>query len=138
MRLIAAGIALLGTLPALAADITWTWVNPVKNTDNSNIPATGPGSLTVGRLEFGTCNGAAFGTKAGEIPLTAAQVAAHTVTETNLLPQTRCAMVHVSNTFLAESAASNVGQAVIPNPTPGAPSGLSGTLVVNVSVVVTP
>jgi len=138
MRYLIAAVALLVSFAANAADITWTWTNPTKNTDSSNIPAAGAGSLTVGRLEFGTCNGAAFGTKAGEIPLTAAQVAAHTVTETNLLPQTRCARVYVSNTYANESAASNTGQVVVPAPTPAPPSGFSGSVIVNVSVVVNP
>lgn len=134
MRLIAAGLLAFVAFPALAADLTWSWTNPTLNTDGSSIPASGPGSLASGRFEFGTCNGTAFGTKAGEIPLTAAQVAARTVTQTNILPSTTCGRVYVTNTYGRESAPSNVAQAVVATPTPGSPSGLSVSVTVTVTV----
>lgn len=127
----AAGLLLLVTFSASAADVTWTWTNPTSNTDNSAIPATGAGSLASGRLEFGTCGtGGSFGTKAGEIPLTLAQVNARTVTQTNILPSTICGRVFVSNTFARESAASNVASVTVQPPTPRPPSGLSAVEVV--------
>ena len=126
MRYLIAALAALVTFTASAAEKSWTWANPTTNTDNTPIPATGAGSLASGRLEFGTCGtGGAFGTKAGEVSLTLAQVQARTATVTNLLPQTICARVYVRNTYGNESPASNVSQAVIPAPTPGPATGLT-------------
>lgn len=134
MRIILAGLLALAAFPALAADVTWTWNNPTLNTDGSAIPVSGAGSLTTGRFEFGTCGtGGAFGTKAGEIPLTAAMVAAKSVKQTDILPSTICGRVFVSNTYARESGASNVASVTVQPPTPGNPAGLS----VSVSVTVT-
>jgi hypothetical protein len=131
MRFVFAALTALVTFTASAADVTWTWNNPTQNTDNSAIPATGAGSLASGRLEFGTCGtGGTFGTKAGEIPLTLAQVNARTVTQTNLLPSTICGRVMVSNTYARESAASNVATVTVQTPTPKPATGLSALEVV--------
>lgn len=59
-------ILCVASLPALAADITTTWTYPTQNTDGSAIPASGAGSIASSRVEWGTCAGAAFGTKLGE------------------------------------------------------------------------
>lgn len=129
-----AGLLLLVTFSAHAADVTWSWTNPTTNTDNSAIPASGAGSLSSGRLEFGTCNGTAFGTKAGEVPLTQADVTAHSVKQLNILPSTVCGRVYVRNTFSVESAASNVASVTVNPPTPGNPTGLSVSVTVTVTV----
>lgn len=113
------------TFGAHAVDKSWTWVNPTTYTTSSGggtIPATGPGSLTTARLEFGTCSGTAFGTKAGEVTV---QASLQRATITNILPGTVCARVFVNSTFGVESAASNVASAVVPIPVPEAPTGLT-------------
>lgn len=102
---------------AQAATVTVTWVNPTTNTDDSAIPASGPGALTNARIEYGTCNGAAFGVKAGEV--TRPQPA--TSTTLNLQPGTTCVRVFVSNTYGSESSSSNVGTKVVDAPIPRPP-----------------
>lgn len=106
---------------ASGATVTTSWNNPTTNTDGSAIPATGAGSLTQARIEYGTCNGAAFGVKAGEVirpmPVTTATL--------NLQPGTTCERVKVTNTYANESAASNVATRVIDAPTPSAPTNLT-------------
>lgn len=112
---------------AHAADATVSWTNPTQNTDNSAIPATGPGSLTGTRVEYGTCAGTAFGTKAGEVIVTAPATSA---TITGLSDAaTYCFRAFSRNTFNAESAASNVVSKVMPTPTPKPPV-LSSTVTV--------
>lgn len=112
-------LALAGV--ASAATVTTSWTNPTTNTDGSAIPATGAGSLTQARIEYGTCNGALFGVKAGEVvrpmPVTTATL--------NLQPGTTCVRVKVTNTYANESAASNVATRVIDAPTPSPPTNLT-------------
>lgn len=109
---------------ARADTVTATWVNPTTNTNGSAIPASGAGSLTQARVEFGTCNGAAFGTKAGEVirPFTSGALTTATL---NLQPGTSCIQVKVSNTFGGESSASNVTSKVISAPVPNPPTNLT-------------
>lgn len=112
---------------AHAADATVSWTNPTQNTNGSTIPATGPGSLTGTRVEYGSCLGAAFGTKAGEVTVTAP---ATSVTITGLADgSTYCFRAFSRNTGGNESAASNVAAKIIPMPTPNPPV-LSSTVTV--------
>jgi hypothetical protein len=112
---------------ANAADATLTWTMPTQNTDGSAIPASGPGSLTSTRVEFGTCSGALFGTKAGEQSVAAP---ATTMTISGFsAAQTACFRAFVSNTYGVESAASAVASKVFPAPTPKPPV-LSSTVTV--------
>lgn len=106
---------------ATAATVVVTWTPPIQNTDDSPIPATGEGSLSSYRIEYGTCNGTLFGTKAGEVTRAAP---ASTVT-LNLQPGTVCVRVLVSNTYGVESAPSNVATRVINPPTPKAPTAVT-------------
>lgn len=108
---------------ARADTVTTTWVNPVTNTNSSAIPATGAGSLTQARIEYGTCNGALFGTKAGEVVRTMPV----TTSTLNLQPGTTCVQVKVTNTFGSESAPSNVVSKVVAPPVPGPPTNLTVT-----------
>jgi hypothetical protein len=55
-------LLIVGT-KAFAGTATVTWTNPTTYTDGTAI-ATGDISQT--RIEYGSCNGAAFGTKAGD------------------------------------------------------------------------
>jgi hypothetical protein len=103
---------------AKAADATLSWTPPTHNTDNTAIPATGPGSLSQYRAEWGTCVSGAFGVKAGE--KTQAAPATGT-TITGLDPATYCFRVFARNTYGAESPASNVASKIVPAPVPQAP-----------------
>jgi hypothetical protein len=107
---------ILALLPAavMASDINVSWTNPVKNTDGSDIPATGAGSIASTRVEWGTCSGTAFGIKAGE------QVATGTSTTLTGISaaSTVCVRAFAKNTYGQESAASNVTSKVIPAPVP--------------------
>jgi hypothetical protein len=108
---------------AQAATVTVNWTPPTTNTDGSAIPATGVGSLTIYRVEYGTCNGAAFGTKVGEVT----RAAPATGTTLNLQPGTTCVRAFVSNTYDSESAASNVASKVVAPPVPNPPTNLTVT-----------
>lgn len=121
-RLLIALLACLLSLPAAAGDMVLTWTHPTKNTDNTNIPASGPGSLTGTRVEWGTCSGNNFGTKAGE-QVVAAPAATYTVT--NLAPGKWCARVYARNTYSQESAPTNAVSKVLEAPTPNPPSDLT-------------
>lgn len=115
--------SLVGSIDFARADtVTATWTNPATNNNGTAIPATGPGSLTSARLEYGTCSApGVFGTKAGEVvrnmPVT-------TVT-LNLDPGTTCLRVRVTNTFGFESAPSVVATKTVTPPTPSAPTNLT-------------
>lgn len=72
---------------AQAGTATVSWTNPTQNTDGSAIPSTGPGSLTSTRIEWGTCSGTAFGSRAGDMVVN--QPATSGVVQ-NLAPGTWC------------------------------------------------
>lgn len=115
-------LALLGMMHfvvARAADLNVTWTAPTQNTDGSAIPATGAGSLASTRVEWGSCNGAAFGTRVGEQTVNAP--AASTVI-TGVAPGTWCVRAFARNTYGAESEASNVASRVVNPPTPQPPT----------------
>ena len=121
-------IALLFLLPTLAlgADAVLTWTNPTTNTDGSSIPASGAGALTGTRVEWGTCNGTAFGTVVGQ--------QAFGVVTTATVPgfaagTTHCFRVYDRNSYGNESAASNVATKTFPTPTPNPPT-LNATITV--------
>lgn len=104
---------------AFAADATVSWTNPTQNTDNTAIPATGAGSIASTRIEFGTCSGAAFGTKAGEV--TAPGSSTSIVISGHAPGATVCFRAYAKNTFGVESAASAVASKDFPAPTPKPP-----------------
>lgn len=108
--------ALLVSLAAFAATVNWT--APTANTDGSAIPATGPGSIASYRIEYGTCNGTAFGTKAGEIVVNAPALTGNTPPTA---PGTWCYRMYAVNTFGVESDPTNVVSKVIAPPKPNPP-----------------
>lgn len=117
-------MALAGLLSvgALAASVTASWQNATLNEDGSSIPATGPGSIDTTRVEYGTCNGTAFGVKAGEflVPsVTLSQVV------DSLSPGVWCFRAYHKNTYGQESAPSLVKQVTIPAPKPRPPQNFS-------------
>lgn len=111
---------------AQASDLGVSWVNPVQNTDNSPIPATGAGSLASNRVEWGTCVAGSFGTKIADKVITPA---ATSTTITGLPPATYCLRAYATNTYGSESGASNVVAKLIPAPVPQPPV-LSSTVTV--------
>lgn len=86
----------MAALPAMAANLDLTWTYPAKNVDGSDIPAAGAGSIASSKVEWGTCAGTAFGTKAGEATVPAPT---KTYSVPNLAPGTHCARVLVTNTY---------------------------------------
>ncbi len=120
-----AAIALLATCLvgiARAATVTYSGTNPTLNTDDTPIPATGAGSLTQLRIEYGTCVGTAFGTKAGEVLRTSPAAGANFTGSLNLQPGTTCIRVLVQNTYGSESQPSNVVSRVVDPPIPKPPT----------------
>lgn len=111
-------ILCVASLPALAADITTTWTYPTQNTDGSAIPASGAGSIASSRVEWGTCAGAAFGTKLGEASIPAPT---RTPVATGLPPATYCVRVYATNTYGAQSDASSVASVIVNPPKPQPP-----------------
>lgn len=107
---------------ASAATVTYSGTNPTKNTDGTDIPATGAGSLTQLRIEYGTCVGTAFGTKAGEVTRTSPAAGANFTGSLNLQPGTSCLRIFVQNTYGAESDPSNVVTRVVDPPKPMPPT----------------
>ena len=101
-----------------AATLTPSWTLPTTNTDGSTIPATGPGSLTGTRVQYGSCSGTAFGVMTAERLVVAP---ATTTVFDNIDPGTYCVRAYARNTYNMESVASNVASKVIPAPVPGAP-----------------
>lgn len=113
--LLAAGLA-------LAASVAVTWQNATQNTDNTPIPASGEGSISTTRIEWGTCNGDAFGVKQGEKTV-AGTVQATQVTD--LPPGRWCLRAYHVNTWGVASDPSNVAIKVIDAPKPKPPSNFS-------------
>lgn len=114
--------SLLACSAALGATVTVTGTNPTTNTDGSTIAATGAGSLTTLRIEYGTCSAPnVFGTKAGEVSRAAGAPGANFSQALNLQPGTTCVRALVANTYGVESDASNVAAKVVDPPKPGPP-----------------
>lgn len=136
MRYLLAAVALLCAFmpppPAQAETVRACWTNATTNTDNSPIPATGPGSLTRTTVEYGTRNANAFGTKAGEIFIAAPA----TCVDVNLVVvQEYSLRAFHCNTFATSFALSAAGCSIASNivfrtvapPTPGPPTNLTAS-----------
>jgi hypothetical protein len=106
----------LAALPVSAVEVTVEWTNPIKNTDESPIDSTGAYALASTRVEWGSCNGAEFGTKEGDVSVAAPA----TSTKLQLAPGSWCVRAFAINASAAESAASNVtvNNAAMPTPCP--------------------
>lgn len=118
MRKILVLVGLLLSTIANAASLNVSWSNPSSNVDGSAIPASGPGSLTGTRVEYGSCNGSAFGVASGQqIVLAPASNASFP----NIGPGSYCVRAFAQNTFGSESAASNVASKIVPAPVPNPP-----------------
>lgn len=105
--------------PAQAADATVSWTPPTTNVDGSTIPASGAGSIASTRVEYGSCSGTAFGTKAGEV--TALAPATSTTITGFAAGTTSCFRAYARNTYGIESGPSSVQSKAFPTPTPNPP-----------------
>lgn len=112
----------LSASPLRAGDAVLTWTLATANTDGSAIPANGAGSLTGTRIEWGSCSGSNFGTKAGE-QMVASPATTYTVT--NLAPGTYCFRAYSRNTYGQESAPTNAVSKTIAIPIPMPPGPLT-------------
>lgn len=119
LALLLLGLLIAGV--AGAATVTVTGTHPTTNTDGSTIDTTGQGALTNRRIEYGTCNGTAFGTKVGEVTRPAGAPGSTFSDTLNLNPGTSCVRVFVANGYGRESDASNVVSKVVQPPTPNPP-----------------
>lgn len=115
-------LLLLISFESLAGGLTVTCTPPTLNTDGSTIPATGPDALASFRIEYGTCNGAAFGVAAGSI--TSATCGASV---TGLAPQLWCVRSYSKNNAGNESDPSNVLSKTVLSAKPMPPTGLAVT-----------
>jgi hypothetical protein len=112
-------LLLLALLPlsALAAGVTVSWTHPTQNTDGTALALA---NIASTRVEYGSCSGTAFGTKAGE----AVVPAPATTTTFDLAPGTYCFRAY-SKTVAAlgalESGPSGVASKVVPYSPPNPP-----------------
>lgn len=109
-KILALSLALLAPA-AFAVQLNWT--APTTNTDDTPIPATGPGALDSYRIEYGTCAGGAIGTKTGEVVVPAT---ARTHTVAGLAAGTWCFAIRAHNNQNEESDRSNTTTAVVALP----------------------
>lgn len=113
-------LALLLCPTAYAATIPLSWTPPTTATDGSAL--TGTAVLTQYRVEYGSCVGTGFGTKAGEFTVTAPAASA---TSPNLPAGTYCFRVYSRNAG-GESLVSNVtSPKTIPVAPPNPPTNLT-------------
>jgi len=112
---------ILGMLPtlALAGTFSFAVVAPTQNTDGTAIPASGTGAIASHRIEYGSCTGTSFGTKAGEVTLTMPTVSG---TSPNVAAGTYCVRAYAKTNQGSESVASNVAQAIVAPSTPNPPT----------------
>lgn len=91
---------------AHAATVTVTWIAPTQYVDGSSLLAADIASTTV---EYGSCNGSAFGTKAGQVVESGL---AATMTMTTLGPGVYCLRAFVTTTPARGSISSDFSNVV--------------------------
>lgn len=108
----------------LAATGTYQWTNAIKNTDGSDIPLTGAGSISSSVIEYGSClPGDVFGTKAGEVLVTGNTTLS--AVRPDLSPGRYCNRMAHRNTYGNQGPWSDVKVLVVDAPTPGKPQNFS-------------
>lgn len=117
MKIWTAFVLLLFGAHAFAGDADLSWDHPTTYTDGSALLLS---DIQNTRIEFGTCAGAAFGTKIGETTVTGT---ASTTVIRGLPPATYCFRAYVTAKNL-ESLASNVVSKVILQAPPSPPTNL--------------
>jgi hypothetical protein len=98
-----------------AGQATVSWQNPTQYTDNTPLA---PSDITRTRVEYGSCAGIAFGTKAGEVLTTGA---ANSITIPNLVAGTYCFRAYTTAKG-QESVASIAGSGIVPQAAPKPPT----------------
>lgn len=112
----------LNASPARAGDAVLTWTLATQDTDGKAIPASGPTSLASTRVEWGTCNGSAFGTAVGQQTV---PTPATTYTVTGLTAGTWCFRAYSRTVAGLESAPTNVVTKTILQSPPQPPGNLT-------------
>ncbi len=115
------GVLLAVAIPlvAWASVHTATWQKATTHTDGSAIPATGVGSVTT-TVEYGTCNGNAFGTKIADIVVRSPGTSAQTP---NLPPGRYCVRgKHTTDTYNVDSDWTPAVVLVVEAPKPNPPT----------------
>lgn len=125
----------LGASPTHAGDAVLTWTLATQNTDGTAIPASGPTSLASTRVEWGSCSGSNFGTKAGE-QIVAKPATTYTVT--NLSAGTYCFRAYSRTVAGLESAPTNAVTKTILQAPPNPPGNLVVADLVVYQVIGTP
>ena len=127
MRKTAAAVVVLSfalgfiSLTVDAADVQTSWVNPTQRVDGSSLSAA---ELRGTRVEHGTCNGALFGTKNGEVIAAAGATSATIVLGSGLHCFRAYARASDGAAGFLESVATNVvSRQVLPTP-PNPPGSL--------------
>lgn len=110
IMLAALGLFLLAG-SAFAGTATVTWTNPTTRTDGSALT----GAIST-RVEWGTCNGTAFGSAVGE------KTATGTSTTVTLPAGSYCFRAFTRDSSNVESAASNVLAKLVPVAPPNPPT----------------
>lgn len=110
---------------ASAADASLTWINPTTRTDGSALVTA---DLRGTRIEYGSCSGAAFGTKAGEIVASAGATAATIPGLANGVPHCFRAYARATDgtpSGFVESVATNVVSKTFTLAPPNSPGGFA-------------
>lgn len=119
-----ASFALAVTTAVFAAKITANWTNATENTDQTAIPASGPGSIASTTVEWSLCGPSdTFVTPIGKVTVPGSTNSA--ATPDNLGPGRYCARAYHTNTYGVNSAPTTVRVKVIEAPTPNPPSNFS-------------
>lgn len=111
-------VVFMVSAPLWAAPVTVNWLNPTQFEDGSAMVAADIASTTV---QYGTCNGALFGTQAGQVVITGAASA----TTLDRPPGTHCFRAFTTSIAARGSLNSvtpNVVSRVVPNSPPRPPT----------------
>lgn len=119
-----AAMVLVGTV-AMAATLNASWENATKNTDGSDIPASGPGSLVSTTVVWGTCSADKKGVTTTLGQVVTPYPGTTPATKPNVAPGEYCAYAFHSNTYGEVSAPTDVLSVTKPNPVPGKPQNFS-------------
>lgn len=112
-RILLSIAALLVGAAAFAGTVNLSWTNPTTYTDNTAIGST---DITQTRIEYGSCSGTAFGTKAGQ-QIVNGSATADAIT---LAAGTYCFRAYTT-ALGVESAASSVTTATVTQSAPNPP-----------------
>lgn len=107
-------LLLLASVAATAGTATVSWTNPTSYTDGTALALA---DITQTRVEYGSCSGTAFGTKAGEVKIAGAATTTGAIT----LPAATYCFRAFTTAKGVESAASVVASRAVPQSAPNPP-----------------